>query len=231
MTLSATAEAVGTTAAPLQRRTRAQQACEARAAYCSCGCSPATSRGKPMVIEAHRVVQQVVDGLRATRSTIGQRLVAKGWSANLTTQHTWAAEWSRSSTATAALSCFRSHREVEPAALPLVAHCTRCRQWPRGRSAHAHDLPKVGALADGRVSTISFSGFSGFSTVGPPRRRPKFVSEIVRKRVNKITHLQNNSPSKCYPIRCLIDPRTPASFRRPASFGRTVPTLSGSSLS
>ena len=165
MTLSATAEAVGTTAAPLQHRTRAQQACEARAAYCSCGCSQATSRGKPMVIEAHRVVQQVVDGLRATRSTIGQRLVAKGWSANLTTQHTWAAEWSRSSTATAALSCFRlssgGRVQVESAALPLAAHCTRCRQWPRGRSAHAHDLPKVGALVDGRASTISF-GQSSF---------------------------------------------------------------------
>ena len=182
MTLSATAEAVGTTAAPLQRRTRAQQACEARAAYCSCGCSPATSRGKPMVIEAHRVVQQVVDGLRATRSTIGQRLVAKGWSANLTTQHTWAAEWSRSSTATAALSCFRfsSGGRVSSFAARSTLH-------------------SMSAVASRPLSSCARPP-EGWRTRGWPRqyhlfRRPKFVSEIVRKRVKSETRaLQKKTP-------------------------------------
>ena len=41
-------------------------------------------------------------------------------------------------------------------------HITLDVGWPRDRSAHAHDLPKVGALADGRASTISFDGQSSF---------------------------------------------------------------------
>ena len=91
-TLSATAEAVGTAAALWLRRTRRQQASRARAAASSCGTSPAASVGKPMMPEAHRVVQPVVDGLRATGLIIKQRTVAMGWSAGVSAAPSCSAE-------------------------------------------------------------------------------------------------------------------------------------------
>ena len=44
------------------------------------------------------------------------------------------------------------HWKVEPDALMPMARCTGCVQRPRSRSAHAHDLSRPGALADGPVS-------------------------------------------------------------------------------
>ena len=64
----------------------------ARAASSS-SCSPsATSASQPMPPETQRVVQHQIDGLWATGSIIGQRLVAKGWSAGLVTSLTWTGE-------------------------------------------------------------------------------------------------------------------------------------------
>ena len=51
--------------------------------------------GGPLLLmppETQRVVQHQIDGLWATGSIIGQRLVAKGWSAGLVTSLTWTGE-------------------------------------------------------------------------------------------------------------------------------------------
>ena len=85
MTLSATAEAVGITAALRRRRTRQQLASEARAASSSCGSPREASRGQHMHPEDHEVVEHMIDGLRATVLVGSQRLMPMWWSADLTT--------------------------------------------------------------------------------------------------------------------------------------------------
>ena len=60
---------------------RVQRTCGAQTASSFTGISTAASGGKPMVPEAHEVVQAAVDGLWAVSLVSWQRLVAKGWSA------------------------------------------------------------------------------------------------------------------------------------------------------
>ena len=92
LTLSAIAEVVRTVEAFGAQRTRVRRASRARAAS-SFSCSlRGGSRSQPMSSEAHRLVEGVLDGLRATGFISTQRPVAKRWSANLTKAPTCTAE-------------------------------------------------------------------------------------------------------------------------------------------
>ena len=71
---------------------RAQHTCGARAASSLCSTSPAASGGKPMVPDAHEVVQAAVDGLRATCLISWQHTVAMGWSTDLASAPTCTVE-------------------------------------------------------------------------------------------------------------------------------------------
>ena len=78
MMLSATAEAVGTEAALWMRRIWTQRTHEFREAFCSCSEPREASDGEPVLPEAHSVVADKVDGLRAT-SSIGSRRPVAIW--------------------------------------------------------------------------------------------------------------------------------------------------------
>ena len=71
---------------------RAQHTCGARAASSLCSTSSAASGGKPMVPDAHEVVQAAVNGLRATCSISMQHPVAMGWSTDLASAPTCTVE-------------------------------------------------------------------------------------------------------------------------------------------
>ena len=154
MTLSAIADAVGTTAAHPLRWIRQQRACGARAAYSSCGTSPAAFGSKAMLPEAHTVVWPTVDGLRAACYIRWHHPVAKGWSADLSTRSTCTAEElirpmrHRQQTARRSWSVGRDGRFaalgtshlIWAAALEPLSSCTRPLEvWrPRGWKRQRH---------------------------------------------------------------------------------------------
>ena len=150
------------TAAPGMHWARAQRTCGARAASSFCGSSPSASGGKPMVPEAHEVVQEAVDGLRVASSIDWQHWVAKGGQPPVILD-TPAVPKSRSGCrGIGSRQLADRGRSIEPRAVRPVARCTRCVQRPRCGSAHTHDLLRSDALADGRVSDMPKRAQSSF---------------------------------------------------------------------
>ena len=76
MMLSATAEAVGIDSALQMRRTWTQRTYGLREAFCSCSEPREASDGEPVLPEAHSVLADMVDGLRATSLISSRRPVA-----------------------------------------------------------------------------------------------------------------------------------------------------------
>ena len=92
MKLLATDVIIGMVLARETQRSRAQQSSVSWAAVCSYESPREVCDSQPRSPEAHSLVEHMLDGLRATCSIGSQRLVAKWWSAGLTSQPTCTAE-------------------------------------------------------------------------------------------------------------------------------------------